>query len=70
MAFGEIDPRGHKFWLSARILEGVRAENLEGNNIICQLYQGLWLHTQSEDGPNTNHLWPAQRNRRSHNDAI
>ena len=41
-----------------------------GSNIICQLLQGLWLHTQREDGANTTHLWLTQRNCRSHNDAI
>ena len=40
------------------------------NNIICRLLQGLWPHTQREDGANTTLLWPTIRNRRSHNDAI
>ena len=41
-----------------------------GNNIICQLRQGLWLHTQREDGANTTCLLPTQINCCSHNDAI
>ena len=40
------------------------------NNIIYRLLQGLWLHTQREDGANTPHLRPTQRNRRSDNDAV
>ena len=32
------------------------------NNIICRLRQGLWLHTQREDGANTTRLRPTQRN--------
>ena len=53
-----------------RILEGVRAIKPRGNNIICRLRQGLWLHTQREDGANTNRLRTTQRNRRSHNDVL
>ena len=58
-----------------QILEGVHAKNLGGNNIICWLRQGLWLHTQREDGPDTNHLRPTKKTkkkkkRRSCNDAI
>ena len=41
-----------------------------GSNIICKLLQGLWLHTQREDGANTSRLRLPQRYRRSHNDAI
>ena len=41
-----------------------------GNNIICRLLQGIWLHTQREYGANTTHLRPLQRNSCSHNDAI
>ena len=29
MASGEIDPRPQKYWLNRRILEGVRAKNLQ-----------------------------------------
>ena len=53
-----------------RILEGVRAKNPTGNNIICRLHQGLRLYTQSKVGANTIRLRPTQRNRRSYNDAI
>ena len=31
-----------------------------GNNIIRRLLQGLWLHTQREDGTNTTRLWPTK----------
>ena len=48
-----------------RILGGVRAKKTRGSNIICRT-----LHTQRGDGANTTRLWPIQRNRRSHNDAI
>ena len=41
-----------------------------GNNIICRLHQGLWLLTQRKVRTNTTRLWPTQRNRHSHNDAI
>ena len=37
-----------------------------GNNIICWLLQGLWLHMQREDGANTTRLWTTKRNCRSH----
>ena len=40
------------------------------NNIICRLLQGIWLHTQREDGANVSRLRSTQRNRRSYNDAI
>ena len=46
-----------------RILEGVRTKKPRDNN-------GVWLHTQREDGANTTRLWPTQRSRRSHNNAI
>ena len=46
------------------------AKKPRGNNIICRLRQGLWLHTQRKDGANAYRLLPTQRNRRSHNDAI
>ena len=52
------------------ILECVRAKKPRGNNIVCWLRQGLWLHTQRKDGANTTRLRPTQNNRRSHNNAI
>ena len=42
----------------------------KGNNIICQIYQGLWLHPQRKDGANSTRLRPTKRNRHSHNDAL
>ena len=36
-----------------RILEGIRAKKPTGDNTICQLYQGLWFHSQREDGKNS-----------------
>ena len=53
-----------------RILEGVRAKNPRGNNIICRLYQGLWLRSQRKDGANSTRQRPTKRNHCSHNDAI
>ena len=41
-----------------------------GNTTIRRLLQGIWLHTQKEDGAYTSRLRPSQRNHRSHNDAI
>ena len=41
-----------------------------GNIIISRLLQGIWLHTQREDGANNSQLQPPLRNRRSHNDVI
>ena len=32
-----------------------------GNNIICWLIQGLWLHTQKENGANTSHQRPLKK---------
>ena len=69
MAFGEIDPRRHKFWLSVEFLK-IYVQKTWNNNIICQLRQGLWLHTLWKDGANTTHLRPTQRKRRNYNDAI
>ena len=47
-----------------RILEGVKkgGKKIRGSNIICRLHQGLWLHTQRENGANTTRLRPTQRN--------
>ena len=42
MAFSGIDPQCHKFWRCM-------CKKPRGNNIICWLYQGLWLHSQRED---------------------
>ena len=53
-----------------RILERVREKKTWGNTIIRRFLQSIWLHTQREDGANTTRLWPLQRNRRSHDDAI
>ena len=41
-----------------------------GYNIIRQLLQGVWLHTEREDGANISRLRSPQRNRRSHNNTI
>ena len=41
-----------------------------GNNIICRLRQGLWLHSQRKDGANTSRLRPTQRNPCNYNDVI
>ena len=40
------------------------------HNIICRLYQGLWFHSQREDGANSTRIRPTKRNRRSHNDSL
>ena len=52
------------------ILEGVHAKKPVGDTIICRPLQGIWLHTQKEDGANTSSLRFSERNCRSHNDAI
>ena len=41
-----------------------------GNNIICWLYQDLWLHSQRKDGAKSTRLRPTKKNHYSHNDAI
>ena len=51
-AFGERDPQRHKFWRSVKFLK-VYVQKPRGNNIIYRLRQGLWLHSQRKDGPNT-----------------
>ena len=33
-----------------------------GNIIICWLYLGLWLHSQTNNGANSSRLWPTNRN--------
>ena len=53
-----------------RILEGVRAKKLTGNNIICQHFWGLWLHSQRKVGENSSRIWTIRRNGRNHNDAL
>ena len=68
MVFGQIDPQIMNFDYPSN--SGCTCKKPKGNNIICRLLRGLWLHTQSEDGANTTCLRPTQRNRRSHNDAI
>ena len=45
-----------------RILEDVCAKIPLGHTIICQLFQGIWLHTQRDVGANTSRLRPPQRN--------
>ena len=37
----------HCVYIYIQILEGVRAKKPSGNNIICQLLQGPWLHAHS-----------------------
>ena len=41
-----------------------------GDNIICRLYEGLWLHSQRKDGANPSRIRPTRRNSHSHNDAL
>ena len=56
-----------------QILEGVRSKKKKkpaGNNIICWLYKGLWLHSQRKGGANSSRLRPTKRNRHSHNGAL
>ena len=65
MAFREINPQHQKSWLSNS--RRCMCKKPTGNNIICRLYQGLWLHTPREDGANTTCLWPTRRNCHSHN---
>ena len=45
-------------------------QKTRGDITICKILQGIWFHTQREDGEHASGLWSAQRNRRSHNDAI
>ena len=56
--------------LTIRRILGVWAKKPWGNNINRSLLQGILLHTQREDGSNTSHQRPPQRNRCCHNDAI
>ena len=65
MALGEIDPWHHKFWLSVR---SCLCKKPRSNTIIHQFLQGIWFHTKREDGANTFHLLPPQRNCCRHND--
>ena len=53
-----------------RILEGVRAKNLQATLLFVDLYQGLRFHTQREDGANPTSLRPTKRNRSSDNDSL
>ena len=40
------------------------------SHLFCRLLQGVWLHTQKENGANTSRLQPPQRNCHSYNDTI
>ena len=54
-----------------RILESVREKNkTTGDNTISRLYQGLWFHSQREDGTNSTSIRHTKRDRRSHNDSL
>ena len=53
-----------------RILERVRVKKNWRDNIFYPLLQGLWLHTQLEDGATIIPLRPIKNKRRSYNDAI
>ena len=53
-----------------RILEGVRTKKPTGDNTICRHYQGLWFHSQREDGTNPTSIRPTKRDRRIHNDSL
>ena len=53
-----------------RLLEGVREKNPTGDNTICWLYQGLWFHSQKENGTNSTSIWHTKRVRRSNNDSL
>ena len=41
-----------------------------GDITICRLYQGLWFHTQREDGANPTSIRPTKRNCSSDNDSL
>ena len=45
-----------------RILEGVRAKNLQADINICRLYQGFRLHSQRKDGTNPTSVRHTYRN--------
>ena len=53
-----------------RILEGIWAKKPTCNNTICWLYQGLWFHSQRENGTNSTSIWHTKRDRRSYNDSL
>ena len=44
--------------------------NPQGDTLICRFLQGIWLHTQREDGAKTSILGFTQRNCCSHKDAL
>ena len=48
------------------IYRSCRCKNLSYDNIICWLFEVIRLHTQREDGPDTNRLRSIQRNCHSH----
>ena len=41
-----------------------------GDNTICRLYQGLWFHSQREDGINPSGIRSTKRDRRSNNVSL
>ena len=44
-------------------------KNLEVT-LVCIFLQGIWLHTQREDGADTSSVWSPQRNCHNHNDVL
>ena len=50
-----------------RIIEGVRAKKSRGNTLVRRFIQGIYFHTQREDGANISNVWSPQRNCHSHN---
>ena len=41
-----------------------------GDNTICHLYQGLWFHSQREDGTKPTSIRHTKRDHRSNNDSL
>ena len=74
------DAPNNIFWVSGMMLPGIEhklAKTLTltgkkptGDNTICRLYQGLWFHSQREEGTNPTSIRPTKRNRSSNNDYL
>ena len=57
MAFGEIDPRHHKFWLSFVFSKGYVQKTFR-QQYYSSTSPRLWLHTPRKDGANTSRRRP------------
>ena len=57
MAFVEIDPQLHRFWLSIETSKEYMQKKSWGNTIVHRFLQGILFHIQTKDGANITNIW-------------